>query len=75
MTDNEYDQSVRITNTFIGREYMWDSLADVDRDMLRHNLRCKQNILENPEKFPRANFDLLEKQVEEHELFLAMYPG
>lgn len=64
----------RITQTFIGREYGWDTLADVNWSMLHNNVLCARNILNNPDKFPKANFDHVEKMEHEGTLMLLRGP-
>lgn len=55
--------NVRITNTVIGREYGWDSLSDVDPQLLRKNRAALVRILEDPARFPDADFDRAERTV------------
>jgi hypothetical protein len=73
--DVEYERTVRITQTWIGQYYCWDTLADVNWSMLRHNLECAVNVLENPAKFPHADDAAIQTKIEEHELFLTLYSG
>ena len=63
----------RITNTFLGREYGWDRVSDVDVAMLRHNRECDMNVLNNPDKFPKADFDYIARRVEATDEFLTRY--
>jgi len=64
----------RITQTWIGREFGWDTLEDVNWGILRNNVLCARNILTNPEKFPKANFDYLETMDLEGTCFLLKAP-
>lgn len=58
---------------WMGEEYGWDTVADVKWDMLRHNLKCIDGILDNPEKFPKADIAKLEWQQDELFVFLASH--
>lgn len=63
----------QITHTFLGREYGWDYVSDVNVEMLRHNRHCNMNVLNNPDKFPKANFDYIAMHVEAIDEFFARY--
>lgn len=63
----------RITNTFIGREYGWDRVSEANVEMLRHSRECGMNVLTNPDKFPKADFDHIEKHVAAIDEFLTRY--
>lgn len=63
----------QITHTFLGREYGWDRVSDVNVEMLRHNRECAMNVLTNPDKFPKADFAHVEKHVEAIDDFLIRY--
>jgi len=64
----------RITNTHIGRHFGWDTINDVKWDIVRNNVLSARNVLSNPQKFPRADFDSLEKMDLEGSLFLLRGP-
>lgn len=56
---------------FIRDEYSIDTIDEVNWDLLRNNLEAANRVLDNPEKFPNADFNALEKKSEELFLFLA----
>lgn len=58
---------------WMGYEYGWDYLSDVNWNMLRNNLKSADYILGNPSKFPRADFAKLEFQSNELHAFLASH--
>lgn len=64
---------VRITHTWLGAEYGWDTVAQVDWRLLRNNLSCAQNILANPAKFPKADKVALSERVHDLEVFIALH--
>lgn len=66
----ERDFAVKITNTWVGREYGWDSLLDVKWWMLKRNLESAEMVLANPQKFPKADRERLEEQVTEIHMLL-----
>lgn len=68
------DNDERITTTFIGREFGWDRMSDVNWPILLTNVMSARRILDNPEKFPRANFDHCEKMDQEGTNFLMRGP-
>lgn len=63
----------QITNTFLGREYGWDRVSDVNVEMLRHNRECNLNVLANPDKFPDANLDFIAQHVAAVDDFFARH--
>ncbi len=46
----------QITNTPIGQLFMWDTLADVQLDVLENAVVGCRRILNNPSRFPNADF-------------------
>ncbi len=61
-----------IESQFIREEFQWDCLGDVKWDILRNNLRSAQLILENPKRFPNADFERVEQSAAEIKAFLDM---
>lgn len=67
-------ENTQITATWIGREYGWDFIGDVDYDLLRQNLDCAWRVMGDPERFPDADCEALGRQIDEIEAFLAGHP-
>lgn len=63
----------QITNTFIGQEYGWDRVSDADPDMLRNNRESMMFVINNPERFPNADFAKAGRIVREIDGFFARY--
>lgn len=59
---------------FIKDEYSIDTIDEVNWDLLRNNLEAANRVLDNPEKFPKADFNALDEKTEELFLFLATNP-
>jgi hypothetical protein len=55
--------NAQITNTFIGQEYGWDRVSDADPVMLRQNCDSMMGVLQNPDRFPKADFAKAEQIV------------
>jgi len=55
----------------VRERFQWDRMSDVDWSLVRNNLASAQRVLANPDKFPRANFDYMERTATELSLFLA----
>ena len=68
------ERDERITTTFIGREFGWDRLSDVNWSMLQNTVLSARRVLTAPEKFPRADFDALERMDQEGMAFLLKGP-
>lgn len=68
------DTDEKITTTFIGREFGWDRLSDVNWDLLLNNVLSARRVLSNPDKFPKANFDGCERMDQEGTAFLMKGP-
>lgn len=64
----------RIENSFIRNEFMWDYMNEVDWSLVRDNCLAARRVLNNPDKFPRANFEYLEKKELELTCFLLNAP-
>lgn len=64
---------MRITHTPIGQEYGWDTLAEVDGDLLVNNHQAMRRIVENPEQFPDADHAAAERKANMIEDFLLDY--
>lgn len=63
----------RIENKYVRDEYQWDLMSEVKWDLLRQNLEVANNILDNPEDFPRADFAAVETRSAELFTFLASH--
>lgn len=63
-----------IANMFIRDEYQWDRMGDIDWNLLRNNLAAANRVLDNPEKFPHANFKYMELRADAIESFLRVHP-
>jgi len=61
--------NAQITNTFIGQEYGWDFVSDADPAMLRQNRESMMFVIENPDRFPNADFAKAEQMVREIDTF------
>lgn len=68
------ESSERITSGFVRSHFQWDFMNEVDWSLVRNNLASANRVLANPEKFPRADFDYLEEQTLELEMFLLNAP-
>lgn len=64
----------RITNAFIRNHFHWDTMSDVRWDMVRDSALAARRVLYNADKFPKADFDYLEKQDMECTCFLLSGP-
>jgi hypothetical protein len=67
-------ENPQITQTYVGREFMWDFLSEVDYDLLRQNRYAAAYVLENPDDFPKADLTALERKVAEIDSFYDQYP-
>lgn len=58
---------------WLRNHYQVDTDAELDTlaDMLAANYKASMNILNNPDKFPRANLEFVEKSADEHFIYLA----
>lgn len=63
----------RIESKYVRDEYQWDLMSEVKWDLLRQNLEAANNILDNPEDFPRADFAAVEARSAELFTFLASH--
>lgn len=63
-----------IENKFIRDHFMWDTMDDVEWDLVRNALSSAERVLMNADKFPMADFDYLEKQALECGMFLLCAP-
>lgn len=63
----------QITQSYIGQEYGWDRVSDVDLDMLRQNRESMMNVLANPTQFPKADLTACNRKVVEIDAFIAQY--
>jgi hypothetical protein len=63
----------QITYTFIGQEYGWDRVSDADPAMLRQNRESMMGVLENPGRFPKADFNKCAEIVREIDTFFLRY--
>ena len=67
-------ENTQITSTWVGREYGWDFLSDVNYDLLQQNLDCMWNVMGDPERFPNADCEALDLRINEIEAFLSQHP-
>jgi len=65
--------STRITNTFIGKLLQVDYVAEVSVDILYNSRAAARRVLENPDRFPDADFELCEESSSEIDIFLRLY--
>lgn len=63
-----------IENRFIANHFQCDCMNEIDFEMLKNNVLSARKILKNPERFPKANFDYLEKLELEGTCFLLKGP-
>lgn len=63
----------QITRSYIGEEFGWDHLSDVDLDLLRNNRASMMNVLANPTQFPKADLVACNRKVVEIDAFMAQY--
>lgn len=63
----------QITHTFIGEEYGWDRVSDADPALLRTNREAAMRVINNPDKFPRADFDHIRRHVAAIDEFFAQH--
>lgn len=68
-----YEPHERIASAYVRNEFMWDRMGDVRWDVVKGSLRAAENVLQNPEKFPRADFDALEERAEKLGDFLCLH--
>ena len=61
-----------ISSPYIRNEFQWDYMGDVKWDILRNNLQAAQKVLENPKRFPKADFDNLAIKEREIGIFLTL---
>jgi hypothetical protein len=59
---------------FIRNTFQWDRMSEVNWSLVRDNVLAARRVLAAPEKFPRANFDHLEKMDLEGTCFLLRAP-
>lgn len=64
----------KITNTFIGHHFGWDYESQVKWSMVQQSVLSARHVLANADKFPRADFDSLEKMDQEGSVFLLRGP-
>lgn len=58
------DETPQRLPRFFGEHYGWDYPADVNWPMLQNNYVRGRFVLDNPQKFPRANVAHLEEEQE-----------
>ncbi len=58
---------------WISQDYGWDFVDQVDWQMLRHNLKCADNVLANPVKFPKADRPKVERIANALHAFLSSH--
>lgn len=63
----------QITRSYIGEEFGWDRLSDVDLDLLRNNREAAMRVITNPTQFPNADFPACRTKVTEIDAFMAQY--
>lgn len=63
----------QITQTFIGQEYGWDHVSDADPAILRTGRESMQFVIDNPSRFPNADFAKAERIVREIDEFFFNY--
>lgn len=54
-----------IARTYIGREFGWDRVEDVNWEALRQERDAAEIILDNPHRYPAADFEALQLKVDE----------
>lgn len=52
-----------ITNTFIGRKYGWDRVSEANPSLLRNNREAGMRVLNNPDRYPNADFAHIRQHV------------
>lgn len=68
-----YEPHERIASAYVRNEFMWDRMGDVQWDVVKSSLQAAERVLQNPEKFPRADFDALEERAEKLGDFLCLH--
>lgn len=51
-----------LTNRWIRDEFHWDRMSDVRWDIVINNLRSTEYIIDNPDKFPKADMDAMSQK-------------
>lgn len=62
-----------IEDQWIRNEYQWDRMSDVKWDILRNNLEVTDKILQNPQRFPHADFDAVATRNTQLFMFLSLH--
>lgn len=72
--DRNGEEIIPITNSFVRETFGWDTMNQVDWNMVEENQKAAQFVLARPSEFPKANFEYLETKAFELELFLLAKP-
>lgn len=68
-----YEPGERIASAYIRTEFMWDCMGDVQWGVVKGSLQAARRVLDNPAKFPRADFEALEAREQELGDFLSLH--
>lgn len=64
---------VQITQTFIGQHFSWDRVSEAKLELIENNRESAMRVINDPDRFPNAQFDYLKTLVIEIDAFMAQY--